>query len=416
LGAALPVTLILDPGMFDLPLWNRIEFVHTRDVGLAIARGISSCEIWGKTLNVGGGKSCQLYYRDVVQGVLQALGIGMLPEEAFLDRDFSTDWLDTEESQRILGFQTRTFEDYIQDMLKVVGWRRFVIKAFRPLVRSFLLSRSLPYRRAHSPFREKVAVVTGASRRIGREIALKLGEEGLKVILVSRSAQALESLREEIERRGGQAYVFPCDLTREEERVRLWEFLKESFPGVDVLVNNAGFGWYGYLEEMPWDLAREMVELNALSPLHLTRLLLPQMNKGGRIVNISSISAEIPSQGVALYSATKSFLSSLSTALHRELRGRIAVSSLKLGPVDTDFFERIPGQAGLKIPGKVFPLKPEKVAQRVWVLLNRPQRQAYFPRWLRVIPVLEFTFGWLFDALGPLLLRRQLSRVRSPRT
>ena len=410
LGAALPVSLILDPGMFDLPLWNRIEFVHTRDVGLAIARGISSPEIWGKILNVGGGKECQLYYRDVVQGVLQALGIGMLPEEAFLDRDFSTDWLDTEESQRILGFQTRTFQDYIQDMLRVVGWRRILIRAFRPLVRSFLLKRSLPYRRAHSPFREKVALITGASRGIGREIALKLGEEGLKVVLVSRNEQALNSLKEEIERRGGQAFAFPCDLTREEERVRLSQFLREKFQGIDVLINNAGFGWYGYLEEMPWDLVREMVELNALCPLHLIQLLLPQIRSGGRVVNIGSIAGDIPSQGVALYSATKSFLSALSSALHRELKGKVAISSLKLGPVDTEFFERAPGQAGQKIPGKVFPLKPESVARRVWALLHRPQREVYFPRWLRVVPVLEFTFGWLFDALGPALLKRQKSR------
>jgi len=239
------------------------------------------------------------------------------------------------------------------------------------------------------------------------------------VILVSRSEEVLNSLKEEIQRKGGQAFSFPCDLTKEEERIRLFLWVEEQFQGVDVLINNAGFGWYGYLKDMPWDLTKEMIELNATCPVHLIKLFHPGMRSRSRgyIVNISSISSEIPSQGVALYCATKSFLSTLSSALHRELKGSIAVSSIKLGPVDTEFFERTPAEASLRIPGKIFPLSPEKVASKVLMLLNRPRREIYLPQWLRIIPVLEFIFGWLFDALGPVLLRRQLQRsARSSKT
>jgi nucleoside-diphosphate-sugar epimerase len=144
LSATLPIAIQLDPGMFDVPLDNRMEFVHTRDVGLAIANAVESEDVWGKTLLIGGGPRCQLYYRDIVERVLDAMGVGMLPEEAFGTVPFPTDWVDTAESQRILRYQQRDFDDYVDDMLELAGAKRDWIKAFRPLVRQFLLSKS-PY-------------------------------------------------------------------------------------------------------------------------------------------------------------------------------------------------------------------------------------------------------------------------------
>jgi nucleoside-diphosphate-sugar epimerase len=142
LGAALPVRLVVDPGMFDVPLDNRIEFVHTKDVGLAIANGLDEDRVWGKVLHIGGGSRCQLYQREILEGVLDAVGIGMLPEEAFTKIPFPTDWLDTSESQEILGFQQRTLQDYIQDVESMLGYRRNLVRLFRPAIRSWLLSKS----------------------------------------------------------------------------------------------------------------------------------------------------------------------------------------------------------------------------------------------------------------------------------
>jgi UDP-glucose 4-epimerase len=142
LGAALPVRLVVDPGMFDVPLDNRIEFVHTKDVGLAIANALDEDRVWGKVLHIGGGSRCQLYQREILDGVLDAVGIGMLPEEAFTKTPFPTDWLDTSESQEILGFQQRTLQDYIQDVESMLGYRRKLVRLFRPAIRSWLLSKS----------------------------------------------------------------------------------------------------------------------------------------------------------------------------------------------------------------------------------------------------------------------------------
>ncbi len=143
-GAVLPLSLYPDPGMFDVPLDNRMEFVHTRDVGLAIANAVSHPEVWGKVLLIGGGPRCQFYFGEMAARILEAMGVGMLPKEAFSTLPFCTDWLDTEESQRLLQYQQRTLDDYLRDMVAVLGFRRHLIRAFRPLVRWWLLQQS-PY-------------------------------------------------------------------------------------------------------------------------------------------------------------------------------------------------------------------------------------------------------------------------------
>ncbi|MCD6290022.1 MAG: NAD(P)-dependent oxidoreductase [Anaerolineae bacterium] len=144
LAAALPVRLILDPGMFDVPLDNRIEFVYSGDVALAIANALETDAVWGRTWLIGGGPRCQYTYRELVSRTLEAMGIGMLPDEAFSTTPFATDWMDTTESERVLHYQRHDLQDYIQDMKKELGMRRYLIWAFRPAVRYWLLRES-PY-------------------------------------------------------------------------------------------------------------------------------------------------------------------------------------------------------------------------------------------------------------------------------
>jgi UDP-glucose 4-epimerase len=142
LAAALPMRLILDPGMFGVPLENRIEFVHSKDVGLAITNALKIDQAWGRIWHIGGGPQCQLYQRELVEGVLDAVGLGMLPEEAFTSVPFPTDWLDTSESQRVLKFQRYTLEDYIEGVKAKLGPRRFFVRLFRPIIRAWILSKS----------------------------------------------------------------------------------------------------------------------------------------------------------------------------------------------------------------------------------------------------------------------------------
>ena len=147
-AAVLPIDLKLDPGMFDVPLNNRIEYVHTRDVGLALTNALRTDAVWGKTLHLGGGPACQYYYYQIVDQIMNALGIGMLPERAFGTVPFCTDWLDTSESQSLLHYQRFNLDDYVQDLLKLMGFRRYLMRWLKPFVRANLLRKS-PYYPGH---------------------------------------------------------------------------------------------------------------------------------------------------------------------------------------------------------------------------------------------------------------------------
>jgi nucleoside-diphosphate-sugar epimerase len=144
LAAALPRRLLFSSGMFDVPLDNRIEFVHHRDAALAFANALRTDQVWGQTLLIGGGERCQLYYRDMVRQVLEATGVGMLPAAAFSTAPYPTDWLDTSLSSRLLHYQRHTVEDHAAAIRSLVGLGRPMIRACRPAVHAWLLSRS-PY-------------------------------------------------------------------------------------------------------------------------------------------------------------------------------------------------------------------------------------------------------------------------------
>ena len=419
LAATLPITMILDAGMFDVPLNNRMEYVHRRDVGLAIANGVRSEDVWGKILLIGGGPRCQYVYREMTEQILGAMGLGMLPDEAFGTTPFPTDWLDTAESQRLLGYQQRDLGDYVQDLVERVGTRRHLIRLFRPLVRRWLLEKSSylkEARKARADWRGKVAIISGASGGIGAATAEKLAQEGLKVVLVARRKDRLEDLAARIRKAGGEALVIAADLTDEQDRLRVVEEVRTVYGTADVLINSAGIGWYGFGAEMPWTLALQMMRINMAAVVHLTLLFLQDVKErnSGHIINVGSIAGSLPSQGVAVYSATKSFTDTFTTSLYRELRGsNVHVSVVKPGPVSTEFYDVASSlSAGLRMPAEKFAVKPEAVANRIWTLLRKPVRIVYVPRLLGLVPWVELYLGWLMDLLGPLLLRRQLKPAR----
>ena len=256
----------------------------------------------------------------------------------------------------------------------------------------------------------KVAVITGASSGIGAATAADLAAMGFTVVLAARRAERLEALAEEIRAAGGRADVFSVDLAAPDGPQSLHRYVAEKYGTCDVLVNNAGFGWYGYTEQMPADVARDMVAVNASASVQLILSFLPEMKKRkrGHIVNMSSIAGSFPSQGVALYCATKSFVDTLTTALFRELKGTgVHVSAVRPGPVASEFFSTAAAfQAGGAVPAERFAVTPQLVSRVVCKLLARPRRVAYVPRGMGIVPLVEAAFGWIFNLVGPFLLRR----------
>ena len=146
-GLVSPLRAVTSADMFDPPLWNRTEFVHTRDVGLACANAVTCDEASGKILLIGGGPKCQMCYGDFLSQMLETMGVGMLPEEAFGTEQYGMDWLDTAESQTLLKYQRYTAEDYVQEMRSIIGYKRHLARLFRPFVRRWLLSKSPYYKK-----------------------------------------------------------------------------------------------------------------------------------------------------------------------------------------------------------------------------------------------------------------------------
>lgn len=261
------------------------------------------------------------------------------------------------------------------------------------------------------PNSKGVAVITGASSGIGRHLAQRLAAAGYPVVLVARRADRLAELAAAIRETGGRADTITADLTDEAACVALCRQIIDQFGVPHVLVNNAGFGWYGFYSEMPWETAREMVAVNITAVACLTHAFLPAMRRArcGHIINISSIAGSIPSQGIAVYAATKAWVDAFTTALHRELRGSgVSVSTVKPGPVITEFFNTarsLPG--GGSVPAERFSVRVDRVGDAVLSLLRRPRRAVYVPGILGLTPWVELAFGWIMDRIGPLLLKRK---------
>ena len=147
--ADVPILGIRDPHpiMFEIGLDNRIESLHADDAGLAITNALETPEVWGRVLFIGGGPTCQLTYREYLTRLLAAMGVEPLPEEAFSDKVYATDWVDTAESEAWLHYQRHTFDDIAEAIAASLGWKRKLVPVAGPLARAAILKHSRYYRR-----------------------------------------------------------------------------------------------------------------------------------------------------------------------------------------------------------------------------------------------------------------------------
>jgi len=132
------------PIMYEIRPDTRFEVIHPRDLGLALANALECDAVWGKVLLLGGGPTCQTTYGEYLGKMLTAMGIGPLPAEAFTTAEYCTDWLDTEESQRLLQYQRASCDDIVNEVAALLGWRRLVMPLARPFARRSILKLS-PY-------------------------------------------------------------------------------------------------------------------------------------------------------------------------------------------------------------------------------------------------------------------------------
>ena len=245
----------------------------------------------------------------------------------------------------------------------------------------------------------EVAIVTGASSGIGADAAWELARRGATVVLAARRVGELEAQASRINSAGYRAVAIPTDVTDAIQVNRLTEQTTDMFGRVDVLVNNAGIGWLKPLVESSIDEVTQVVNVNLLGAMFMTRAVLPGMleRRHGALIFVASVSAHIAVD--PLYSATKFGLRGFSLALHRELAGsNISVSVVSPGFIRTAMSKHTPLSEDMqrRLPG------PELVAKTIADLVVKPRREVIVPGFYSVFIGVER----VFPSLADLVMRR----------
>lgn len=185
--------------------------------------------------------------------------------------------------------------------------------------------------------RDHVAIVTGASSGIGLAVSRMLVAAGARVALVARGVERLERVAADL---GAQAHAFPCDVGDMKALTALPGEVLGRLGRVDIVVNNAGLHHRGdMLRHRPQQLA-EMVQVNLVAPIVLTRVCADLMTAGGVVVNVASLAGKLGVPGSAVYSGTKAGLRFWALAAQEDLeRRQIRIANVNPGPVDTSFFD-----------------------------------------------------------------------------
>lgn len=218
---------------------------------------------------------------------------------------------------------------------------------------------------------DKVAIVTGSSRGIGRAIALRLAREGFAVVVnYAGNREEAEKVVGEIESAGGRAVAARADVSKPEDVRQLFDAAEQTLGKVDVLVNNAGTLKTAPLAESGDELFEQTFAVNARGTFNTLREAASRLNSGGRIVNFSTTVLALDLPGYSVYNGTKAAVEAFTRVFAKELRGRnITVNAVAPGPVATELFLGGKSEEQIRQFGKMAPLErlgqPEDIASVV---------------------------------------------------
>lgn len=187
---------------------------------------------------------------------------------------------------------------------------------------------------------EKVAIVTGASRGIGREIAKTLAKKGIIVVAnYNKSEEKAKELKNELEKENIKIDIFKADVSKRQEVKELVKYTLEKYKKIDILVNNAGIAEYKLFTDETDEDWNRVINNNLYSAFIMSQEVIPNMihNKSGSIINISSVNGMVGSSLEVIYSVSKAGMDGLTKALAKELGpSNIRVNSIAPGSIDTD--------------------------------------------------------------------------------
>ena len=245
-----------------------------------------------------------------------------------------------------------------------------------------------------------VVVITGASAGIGRATAVRFAREGAAVVLAARSRDRLQRLAGRLEERFGvETLAIACDVRDREQVDALVEAALASFGRIDVLVNNAGYGLYGRIEDTPDEAFRDLLETNVLGVHHAIRAVLPHMRRraSGHIVNVGSVVGKRSWPYHGAYAASKFALTGLTQALRGELAGSgVSVTLVLPASTDTEFFANAPTYSSEYTPAPLGPVQtPGQVARAIVRSVQRPSPEVHMQPVMRIAHVLAEVFPGL---------------------
>jgi short-subunit dehydrogenase len=238
----------------------------------------------------------------------------------------------------------------------------------------------------------RVAAITGASSGIGLACAKALAREGVAVVLGARRVDRLEQAAAEIRGAGGRVETVAMDVTIEADVNRLIDTARLAFGALDIVVCNAGFGYYGTVEDTPVDVMRRMMDVNFMGTFLGARAALPVFRQQGRghIVIVSSIVGQRGIPLMAGYTATKAAQAGFAESLRSSLGPtNIHVSAVYPVSTDTEFRSSMERDYGFSVSG-LGPKQPvEEVAAAIVDCIRRPRAEVYPHRMSRALTVLN---------------------------
>jgi short-subunit dehydrogenase len=266
----------------------------------------------------------------------------------------------------------------------------------------------------------KVVLLTGASSGIGAELAKELARKGCRLVLTARRADRLEAIAAECRGLGAEVVVILADLSDTTKAEGLIADTVSAFGGLDVVVNNAGFGVASQFSDAdPAALVRQL-DVNLVTPIVLTRHALPHLiGRKGTIINVGSSITAIAIPAFGVYGATKAGLAYWNDALRREVRRLgVKVCLVEPGPVTTEFFDAIEGKReGEAPPWESRPpasvsARADDAARRIARLIDRPKRRISMLRRFVWPYRIVGAFFRLVPALGDLVISSAMGKPR----
>ena len=237
--------------------------------------------------------------------------------------------------------------------------------------------------------RGKVVIITGASSGIGKSLARILSAKGAKVVILARRVERLKQLEAELKDTKHEVLVVKTDITDRDQVSNAIKLTLGAFGKIDIVINNAGVGYFGTIEKLPIEEFDRLVKTNVYGMLHLSQFAIPTLKKTqGMIVNISSGLSKRAIPFLSAYSSTKSMIDALSDGMRLELR-KYGIKVLNYCPpeTDTEIFDTTINEAGLDShqAGQRKKAKVEDVALRIVDAIVAEKREVVEGRFLQIM-------------------------------